>query len=117
MRTDDPCLICGNPCEHTYCGRACTQAAYRRRRYHGVHRQARSANIAAVLAAHPHPDRLTRTVRELRTSGLSYGAISTVLGLYEAVDLTEAQVREWCWRMGLPKNPAVARKHSERSAA
>lgn len=65
--------------------------------------------------------RISRTIRELRRGGLTYKAIAFVLDLYEGVPLTTEQVRAWCQRLDLPKDPqralAAHAGHAKRAIA
>lgn len=56
--------------------------------------------------------RLDRTMLELRERGLSYAAISTVLDLYEGVDVTLWQVSSRLKELGSPTNPNKTRPKS-----
>lgn len=57
-----------------------------------------------------HRRHIARVALELRVQhGLTYPTISTVLHLYEAVDVGEAALRTWLNTMGVPRSPAKAR--------
>jgi hypothetical protein len=53
---------------------------------------------------------LNDRVRALREAGLSYAAIAGVMAVYEGILVGGGhEVRGWCRRLGLPKNPNKAR--------
>ena len=64
--------------------------------------------------------RVDNLLRELREDGLSYTAISVVLGRYHGVHMSGETVRRRCDAIGLPKDPRkveIGRRYLQQRAA